>query len=205
MTDIATSTDLTIARYDADAEPFFAATVDVDMSPLYSPFLAKLAPGAAILDAGCGSGRDARAFREQGYAVTAIEPSPPLARLAEIHTGLPVEVKRFQAIDWCERFDGIWACASLLHVPLAELPVVLQRLARALRPEGVLYVSFKYGHGERDSGGRHFTDLNETALAELLDSVPELTLLETWTTADRRSWREAEQWLNALLRLTPLG
>lgn len=204
MTDIATSTDLTIARYDADAEPFFAATVDIDMSPLYAPFLAKLAPGAAILDAGCGSGRDARAFREQGYAVTAIEPSPPLARLAAMYTGLLVEVKHFQAIDCCERFDGIWACASLLHVPLAELPAVLQRLARALRPAGVLYVSFKYGAGERDSDGRHFTDLNETALAELLDSVPELMLMELWTTADRRSWREAEQWLNALLHLTPL-
>ncbi|MEA3643473.1 MAG: class I SAM-dependent methyltransferase [Lamprobacter sp.] len=159
----------------------------------------------AILDAGCGSGRDARAFRERGYAVTAIEPSPPLARLAEMHAGLPVEVKRFQAIDWCERFDGIWACASLLHVPLAELPAVLQRLTRALRPAGVLYVSFKDGAGERDSDGRHFTDLNETALAELLDGVPELMLMELWTTADRRSWREAEQWLNALLRLTPLG
>jgi len=80
VTDVATSTDLIIACYDADAKPFFAATVDVDMSPLYAPFLAKLAPGAAILDtgsgSGSGSGRDARAFREQGYAVTAIEPSP---------------------------------------------------------------------------------------------------------------------------------
>jgi hypothetical protein len=74
VTDIATSTDRTIARYDADAEPFFAATVDVDMLPLYAPFLAKLAPGAAIFDAGCGSGRDARGFASR------VMPSRPLSR-----------------------------------------------------------------------------------------------------------------------------
>ena len=200
MSDPATGTDPTIARYDAEAEPFFSTTVDVDMSPLYAPFLAQLEAGAAILDAGCGSGRDARAFRERGFAVTAIEPSAPLARLAEAHCGLPVQVLRFQDLDWSERFDGIWACASLLHVPLAELPAVLSTLARALRPGGLLYASFKVGRGERDSGGRHFTDLDETGLEALLARVPELALIETWITQDRRSWREAERWLNALLR-----
>lgn len=195
--------DPTIAHYEAEAEPFFNATVAVDMTPLYGPFLARLAPGAAILDAGCGSGRDARAFRERGYAVTAMEPSPPLARLAEAHCGLAVEVRRFQEIDWCERFDGIWACASLLHVPLTELPDALQRLARALRPAGILYASFKYGSGERERGGRRFTDLDEAGLAELLRQVPDLSLIETWTTADRRPERMDERWLNALLRRRP--
>jgi len=109
-------------------------------------------------------------------------------------------VKRFQDIVWQERFDGIWASASLLHVALAELPDVLSRLARALRPGGILYASFKYGSGERESSRRHFTDLDETGLVALLATVPELTLIETWITVDRRSWREAEQWLNALLR-----
>jgi len=189
----------TIAHYDAQAEPFFAATVAVDMSPLYAPFLAKLTAGASILDAGCGSGRDARAFRERGYEVTAMEPSMPLARLAASHCGVSVEIRRFQEIDWHERFDGIWACASLLHVPMAGLPDALQRLARSLRPGGVLYASFKYGHGERDSGGRRFTDLDEAALADLLHWVPELTTIETWVTADQRAGREAERWLNVLL------
>lgn len=190
--------DPTIAHYEAEAEPFFNATVEVDMTPLYAPFLARLTAGAAILDAGCGSGRDARAFRERGYEVTAMEPSSPLARLAEAHCGLAVEVRRFQDIDWCERFDGIWACASLLHVPLAELPDALGRLARALRPGGILYASFKHGHGEREHGGRRFTDLDEAGLAELLQQVPQLAPLETWITADRRADREHERWLNGL-------
>ncbi len=198
MTTPPNHTDPTIAYYEAEAEPFFNATVAVDMTPLYAPFLARLTAGAAILDAGCGSGRDARAFRERGYEVTAMEPSAPLARLAEAHCGLAVEVRRFQDIDWHARFEGIWACASLLHVPLAELPDALQRLARALRLGGVLYASFKHGQGERERGGRRFTDLDEAGLAELLRQVPDLSLIETWTTADRRAGREQEQWLNVL-------
>ncbi|WP_246156384.1 class I SAM-dependent methyltransferase, partial [Thiohalocapsa marina] len=118
------------------------------------------------------------------------------AFFAETHCGLPVAVLRVQDIEWMDRFDGIWACASLLHVPLAELPELLRRLARALKPGGVLYASCKYGAGEREHGGRRFTDLDEAGLAALLRAVPELAELETWTTADRRPGREGERWLN---------
>jgi SAM-dependent methyltransferase len=128
-----------------------------------------------------------------------MEPSRRLATLAEACCGLRVERLRFQDIDWCQRFDGIWACASLLHVPLAELPDALQRLARALRPGGLLYASFKYGRGERERGGRRFTDLDEAALSERLQWVPELATIEIWVTADRRVGREGERWLNVLL------
>jgi hypothetical protein len=99
-----------------------------------------------------------------GYGVTAFEASPPPARLASVHCGLPVEVRRFQEVEWHDRFDGIRACASLLHVPMAELPAVLRRLGRALKPERVLYASFKYGSGEREHGERRFTDLDEAGL-----------------------------------------
>ena len=200
MSDPASHPDPTIALYGAEAEPFFAATVEVDMTPVYAPFLARLQAGAAILDAGCGSGRDARAFVELGYAVTAMEPAAPLARRAQDHCGLPVQVLRFQDIRWRSRFDGIWACASLLHVSLAELPEILSRLARALRPGGVLYASFKHGRGERESSGRRFTDLDEAGLGELLAQVPELSLLACWITYDRRSGCALERWLNLLLR-----
>lgn len=191
---------MSLDYYDIQASRFFAETVEVDMAPLRARFLERLPPGAAILDAGCGSGRDARVFRELGYTVTAIEPAPALARLAAVHCAQPVVIRRFQDLDWERCFDGIWACASLLHVPLAELPDVLQRLARALRPGGVLYASFKYGRGERERGGRRFTDLDEAGLETLLRQVPQLSLLECWTTADQRPGRDDERWLNALLR-----
>ncbi len=142
-----------------------------------------------ILDAGCGSGRDAKAFLERGYTVSAFDASPVLARLATVHTGLP-------------RFDGIWACASLLHVPLADLPDVFQRLDRALKPGGVLYASWKSGQGERQDGDRRFTDLDEAHLDVLLRAARCFTTLEVWTTVDSRPARAHERWLNALLRRT---
>ncbi len=185
--------------YDENAQAFFDDTISIDMLPLHERFLARVPEGGHILDAGCGSGRDALAFRRLGYKVTAFDASPALAALAEGLLGCAVPVLRFQDFDWQARFDGIWACASLLHVPMAELPEVLLRLTAALKPGGVLYASFKYGHGERDHNGRRFTDLDEQGLAALLRVVPALVELETWTTADRRPGREEERWLNTVL------
>ena len=87
----------------------------------------------------------------------------------------------------------------MLHVPLRELPEVLGRLTVALKPGGILYLSFKHGHGERQQEGRHFTDLDEAGLFTLLDATPGLLLRELWITADQRPERHAEQWLNALV------
>lgn len=185
--------------YEDNAKVFFAETVGVDMTPLYEQFLSHVPASALLLDAGCGSGRDARWFLSQGYRIEAFDASPTLAALAESHCGLAVPVLRFQDLDWQVRFDGIWACASLLHVPAAELPDVLWRLAAALKPGGVLYASFKYGRGEREHDGRRFTDLDELGLAALLRVVPTLKEIETWTTADRRPGRANECWLNTLL------
>lgn len=191
---------MSIDYYQQNAGTFFADTVEVDMTPLYRRFLRLLPEGAPVLDAGCGSGRDARTFGDLGYRVTAFDASPALVALAESHLGQPVHCMRFQDVAWRDHFDGIWACASLLHVPAAELPDVMQRLCRAVKPGGILYASFKYGSGERDHHGRRFTDLDEPGLAALMRQVPGLEPVETWTTGDLRPGREAERWLNALLR-----
>ena len=195
-----------IAYYETHAPAFFGDTVALDLTPLYARFLEWLPAGSAILDAGCGSGRDTRAFLESGYTVTAFDASPTLARLASAHCGLPVPVLRVQELDRSARFDGIWACASLLHVPWRELPEVLRRLAVALKPGGVLYASFKYGSGEREHQGRRFTDLDAVGLASLLQAAPYFMILETWMTADRRPERAEERWLNLLLKAqTPVS
>jgi SAM-dependent methyltransferase len=190
----------TIRHYDENARAFFDSTRDVDMTPLYERFLPWVPAGGAILDAGCGSGRDTLAFRERGYRVTAFDASPELARLAERHTGQAVHVLRFEELEWQEAFNGIWACASLLHVPEDQLPEALHRLTRALKPCGVVYASFKYGQGERLQGGRSFTDLDEERLARILAGNPDLAILGTWTTGDKRPGREEEVWLNTLLQ-----
>jgi SAM-dependent methyltransferase len=195
--------DLNDDYYQQHADTFFDDTVEVDMTPLYGPFLPLLAEGAAILDAGCGSGRDSLAFAKLGYSVTAFDASPALVALAEQHSGQPVHCLRFQDMTWRDAFDGIWACASLLHVPTVDLPDVMGRLRAALKPGGILYASFKYGSGERAHHGRRFTDLDEPGLAALLEQVPGLEPVETWTTSDRRPGRESERWLNSLLRRAP--
>lgn len=185
--------------YESHARQFFDDTIAVDMSPLYERFLRRLPKQGCILDAGCGSGRDALAFRKRGYKVTAFDASPTLADLAAAYCRLRVEVMRFEDLEWHCRFDGIWACASLLHVGPAELPDVLFRMAGALKPQGVIYASFKYGQGERDYNGRRFTDLDEAGLTALLQVVRSLAALETWITTDLRPDRETEYWLNTLL------
>lgn len=185
--------------YQQHADRFFHDTVTVDMASLHARFLARVSTGGHILDAGCGSGRDAKVFKERGYRVTAFDAAPALATLAEAHLEQPVAVLRFQDMVWEDTFDGIWACASLLHVPAAELSDVFHRMVRAIKPHGVLYASFKYGHGEREQDGRRFTDMDEIGLADLLQQVGEFHELETWVSTDRRPGRNNERWLNTLL------
>lgn len=186
--------------YDDNAAYYFDATVDVDMTALRSRFLAYVPANGHILDAGCGSGRDSHAFLEGGYRITAFDASPNMAALAGEYVGQGVEVLRFQDITWVATFDGIWACASLLHVPRPELPDVLQRLTAALNLGGILYASFKYGSQDRDECGRHFTDLDETGLASVLEQVPNLRCVEQWVSDDRRPGHAHERWLNSILR-----
>ena len=190
---------MTLKYYQDNAQIFFDGTVNVDMSSLYETFTHHLAPGARVLDAGCGSGRDAKAFQEMGYQVEAFDASPAMVELAQEHTGLPVQLMTFANVDWKEEFDGIWCCASLLHVPAVELPGVMRRLADALKPGGVWYVSFKYGDGEREVDGRRFTDMDEDDLNTLVSSLTAMEVGEVWLTQDKRPDRK-EIWVNGILR-----
>lgn len=190
---------MSIEFYETNADSFIAQTVDVDMAPLYQRFCKHLKPGASVLDAGCGSGRDALAFSRMGYDVVAFDASPKMVAAARDRADVPVYQMTFEDMKFDQPFDGIWACASLLHVPREQLSKVLRSLALALKPTGVLYVSFKYGEQEREKGGRYFNDLNEKLLAEHLEDVPGLNALELWITSDRRSDRGEERWLNCLM------
>lgn len=190
---------MSVDYYNQNAAAYFRDTVDADVAPLRARFLAHIPEGGAVLDAGCGSGRDARAFAAAGYHVTAFDASGEMVRLARDHTGLPVQHLTFDEVAWTAQFDGIWASASLLHVARVRLPATVARLGRALRPGGVLYLSLKYGGGERTVDGRTFTDMTEESLEPLLARAG-LQLVDHWTTSDVRSGRSNERWLNALGR-----
>jgi len=188
--------------YEQNAKQFFTDTVNVDMSALYARFLESVPAGGYILDAGCGSGRDAKAFSSDGYRVAAFDASPALATLASQHLGQPVSVRRFAEVTELNLYDGIWACASLLHVPHAQMPDALARLWQALKPGGIFYCSFKVGDGEREHHGRHFTDAAEAQMDIWLAPLVDVADINYWHTADQRPGR-SDAWLNVLVRRQP--
>lgn len=193
----------TLDYYNQQAEAFVANTVNVDFTEIQQRFLAvlpKVEEKPLILDLGCGSGRDSKAFLEQGYAVEAVDGSAELCKLATQLLGQPVQCMLFQELKETAKYDGIWACASLLHLPVDELVLVLKQCAAALKPEGGFYMSFKYGEDSGERNGRWFTDMTEASLQQLLTkAVPELKLVEMFITYDVRPERAAERWVNAIV------
>src|SRR5579863_7193950 len=133
---------MTIAFYDKNGQEFANRTLHLDMTRSYQRFLALVPENGHLLDAGCGPGRDTRAFLERGYKVTAIDASETMVTLATQLTRQQALKMRFQELAFCEVFDGIWACASLLHVPRHEMDAVFERFVMALKPGGVWYISF---------------------------------------------------------------
>jgi SAM-dependent methyltransferase len=193
---------MSIDFYDRNAEAFFSGTVSLDVEAIRARFLGFVPAGGRILDAGCGSGRDALAFHRAGYDVSAFDGSHEMVRLAREHTGLPVQLLTFDDLDVECRFDGIWASASLLHVPRPRLPSVMASLARALRPAGAIYVSMKRGDGDREVEGRLFVDVDGEGLTSLLEDAS-LTIVDAWTSNDVRPERAGEEWVNAIALKAP--
>ncbi len=189
----------TLDYYQRNANVFVEGTLSADMHDAQKRFLNMLKPQAYILDFGCGSGRDAKAFLSRGYRVDAIDGSPELCRIASELIGNPVKQMLFDELSSINQYDGIWACASILHIPKRELVDVLRKISDALKDSGVLYTSFRYGSFEGMRRGRYFIDLTEDTLRKLMEEVPSLQIIDTWITDDVRPGRE-ERWLNTLAR-----
>ena len=117
--------DKTLEYYNANAEKFVESTLSVDFSQVQCEFLNLLMPELYILDFGCGSGRDMKYFLEHGYRVDAVDESAKLCRIASEFTGIQVHQMLFQELQEKEMYDGIWACASVLHVPKIEWAIFL--------------------------------------------------------------------------------
>lgn len=192
--------------YEANAKAFISTTQDVDMSKMQLQFLAALpivsGTPARILDAGSGSGRDALAFRLLGHDVEAFDASAAMVAATQGHAGVPTRQMWFEHFDWDHPFEGIWACASLLHVPESELPQVIDRLAAHLTHGGALYLSFKRGVGERVKDGRRFTDMTAEHLVSLLDGCSAFGQPDIWQSRDCRPDRASEVWVNAVVKKT---
>lgn len=190
----------TVNYYNRNVKQFYDNTVAVDFTDTQSVFLSKLAKGSAILDFGCGSGRDTKYFLSQGHHVEAIDGSLELCKLASQYTGIQVRPMLFQELSVINKYDGIWACASILHLPWSELADVMRRMQAALKANGIIYTSFKYGTFSGERNGRYFTDMTEARFAGIIEEIGGLQIEEQWISADVRPGRGEEQWLNIILR-----
>lgn len=192
--------DATIEYYNENAKQFVETTVNVEFRHMQDLFLGKLQSGALILDFGCGSGRDTKYFLDQGYRVDAIDGSEELCKLASELTGIEVKHMYFQELSEVEKYNGIWACSSILHLNHDDLEDVMKKMAFAVKPNGIIYTSFKYGTFSGERNGRYFTDMTEDTFNELLQKISRLEIEEQWITSDVRPGRGEEKWLNLILR-----
>ena len=190
----------TLEYYNSKAKDFVSGTVDVAFTEIQDIFLEYIPVGGRILDFGCGSGRDIKYFTSKGYDVDAIDGSEELCKIASEYTGIQVKQMLFEELDEVELYDGVWACASILHVDKKQLLEVMKKMASATKKGGVVYSSFKYGDFEGVRNGRFFTYLTEESFGELLRNVPELVIEKLWISADVRVERGEERWLNIMLR-----
>ncbi len=190
----------TLDYYNKNSELFTKDTVDADFSAIPNAFLGYLESGALILDFGCGTGRDSKYFLDHGFRVEAADGSEEMVRIANEYTGLPVKQILFEELDETEKYDGIFANASILHVPYSDLPSVLTKMKKAVKHNGIIYVSFKYGNTDKMRGDRYYTDMDEDRFAELLNAVDGLTVLRQFVSADVRPDHADEKWLNVFMK-----
>lgn len=192
--------DKTINYYDTNAKEFVEGTLNVDFKVTQDKFINKLPAKGYILDFGCGSGRDTKYFLAKDFNVDAIDGSIELCKIASEYTNIKVRHMYFNELSIVNKYDGIWACSSILHLSLDDLVDVFKRMSKALKDEGIIYTSFKYGDFSGERNGRFFTDMTEDSFTKLIANVDNLKVEEQWITADVRPQRGNEKWLNLILR-----
>ena len=190
----------TIDYYNTNAKKFVEGTLNVDFKSTQDKFIAKLPKAGYILDFGCGSGRDTKYFLAKNFKVDAIDGSIELCKIASEYTNIKVCHMYFNELTIVNKYDGIWACSSILHLSLDDLVDVFKRMSKALKDKGIIYTSFKYGDFFGERNGRYFTDMTENSFAKLIANVETLEVEEQWITADVRPQRGNEKWLNLILR-----
>lgn len=183
--------------YKEHAQEFIDNTFNCDMSVQYHFFEKYLKGKGTILDIGFGSGRDSLYFKSKGYEVYAIDPEKKFVEHAKELGLINIFQQKVEDISFIDMFDGIWACASLLHLKSKELNNALKKCSKALKNGGFIYASFKYGEFEGERNGRYYLDLTENSIKDHLKDA-RLSLIEFSITEDVRLNR-TEKWLNVIL------
>ena len=189
--------DQNVDYYNRNADSFFEGSINADMSVVRARFFSYVPAGGRILDAGCGSGRDSKVFMEAGYDVVSFDASEEMCKRASEYIGREVKNMRFEEMSFANEFDGIWACASLLHVAFEKLPEIVKKLHEALRTNGAVYASFKYGEGTKIRGDRVFSDFTEESVIPLFENAG-FKIVSNVVGTDSRPGREDEKWVNVI-------
>ena len=159
----------TLTYYNNNAYEYFNTTKMITLDNLYSIFLNYITTKGKILDFGCGSGRDSKYFKDKGYDVYLLDGSINLANIVETELGLKVKVQDFNDFDEKDKYDGVWACASLLHVKKENLSNIILKIKKSIHDDGIIYISMKDVVGEEiDNFGRYYNYVNEKEFEELL-------------------------------------
>ncbi len=184
--------------YSLNAQDYIKTTLNCDLSEQYKLFFKYLSNPKTILDIGFGSGRDSLYFKNLGIDVYSIDPSKEFCEEAKKLGLNNIFNIKAQDLDFKDKFDGIWACASLLHIPSNELNEVLKKCSNALHTNGIMYVSFKYGDFEGTRDERYYLDLNENSFPQYLKDTG-FAIEEMIISADMRN-RADTRWLNVILK-----
>lgn len=191
--------DTTIEYYNKNAKEYAQTTRLVDMQEVYNHFEEYLLPHSHILDVGCGSGRDAKHFKEKEYLVTGIDASIELCKIASQYAGITVINSRIEDVEINEKYDAIWACASLLHVERKQIVSVFKRLYKLLKEDGIFYASWKYGTENREENGKYYCDFTIEMMTDLINKSDEFQVIEAWESIQKREGKEVE-WINFIFR-----
>lgn len=189
----------TLDYYNKNSEEYFNSTLNVDMTNTYKAFLKLVPKGGKILDLGCGSGRDSMNFMKLGYEVTAIDGAKELAKKASVLLGKEVILSTFEELELKEKFHGIWACASLLHIKREDLIIVLNNLYNNLEDNGVFYMSFKYGEKEYvDDKNRYFNCFTDESIISFINENTKFNILDLYITEDKLGRVNEVKWVNLI-------
>ena len=189
----------TIDYYDRNADEYFARTADVTLDEIYSRFLKYIPEGGRIMDLGCGSGRDVKWFCDHGYEAYGLDASRELVSKASEEYDIPIFTGLIEEWTTSTPFDGVWCCASLMHLDDSALEQFFENLKYNLKPGGVLFMSVKSGiETGLDEQGRYFRNFTEEDVHEIITQHGEFELKELWYTEDKLS-RDSFRWMNVII------
>ena len=189
----------TIDYYNRNADRYYWNTVGVDMSVFRKKFASYLPNEASVIDMGCGSGRDVMAFSDMGHDAAGLDAAKELLKLAEERLEIKTIAADMSEYKAASPYDGIWCCASLIHLSDEEKARFFNNLERNLKPGGVLFISVKEGiETGRDSDGVYTSNCTWEELKSYLESAG-CGMLEDRVTTDAMG-RSGVKWLNVFAK-----